>query len=93
MILKDIFFGSYGFQYCSREAYMKNLTQVAAGHTCKVAWIIGSFENIIRSFNLAEEQTLYILQNAGSSLLLYAGARRLAMSGDIARQIKVYEIE
>lgn len=45
---------------------MKNLTQVAAGHTCKVAWIIGSFENIIRSFDLAEEQTLYILQNAGA---------------------------
>ncbi len=72
---------------------MKSLTQVAAGHFCRVAWIIGSFEHIIRSYDLAEEQTLFILQNAGSSLLLRTGGKRLAMSGDIARQIKVYEIE
>lgn len=72
---------------------MKNLTQVAAGRCCRVAWIIGRYENLIRSYDLAEEQTLYIVQNEGSSLLLYAGARRLAMSGDIARQIKVYEID
>lgn len=71
---------------------MKNLTQVAAGHSCRVAWILGRYEKIIRSYDLAEEQTLYILQNEGSSLLVYAGARRLAMSGEIARQIKVYEI-
>jgi hypothetical protein len=72
---------------------VKNLTQVAAGHACRVAWIIGTYENIIRSYDLAEEQTLYVVQNEGSSLLLYAGAKRLAMSGDIARQIKVYEID
>ena len=69
---------------------MMNLQEVGANHWCKISWLIGSHAETLRKmFRLREESALRVIANSGNAVIVDYAGKKIAMSGDVADNLKV----
>ncbi len=69
---------------------MLNLMNIDPQHIYRITWLVGGYEDLLRSrFKLAEDQCVRLVQNLGNGVIISLGGRTLALSDEVARSVKV----
>ena len=69
---------------------MVSLTEVKKGSLCKVLWMIGQNCSYLKEhFHINEEEDICGINNMDSGLMISHDGRSIAVSSDVAREIKV----
>ena len=69
---------------------MVSLKEVRNNHWCRIAWLMGTYADMLRSrFSFREEGAIRVISNDGRSVLVDYGGKKIAMSADVANSLKV----
>ncbi len=70
---------------------MKNLPDLKSGTNCRVTWVVGEYAQALKNmFDLDVDTKLHILNSdPGGNVIVCYGGHELAISYDVARQVKV----
>ena len=70
---------------------MRSLSEAKAGERCEIKWMFGIPEilDFMRERGVDVGSTVSVIQNRAGSLIIGAGSRRIAVSGEVAARIKV----
>ncbi len=69
---------------------MISLEKSKAGQSYRVTWLLGDYaEYLKKTWNLSENDIMRVLDNNGRSMIVTFKGRKLALSADVARSVKL----
>jgi hypothetical protein len=72
---------------------MISLEKSEAGRSYRVTWMLGEYADYLKkTWNLSENDVMRVLSNNGSAMIVTFKDRKLAMSADVARSVKLEAI-
>ncbi len=72
---------------------MLDLMNMDLQHIYRITWIVGAYGESLRSlFQLAEDQSVRLVQHLGNGVIVSLGGRTLALSDEVARSVKVIPV-
>ncbi len=72
---------------------MSSLKDAKAGSVCRITWMIGQYAEYLKDvYKMKEDAFLQVIQRSQYDVLVKYEGRSIAMSSDVAGQIKVVAI-
>lgn len=69
---------------------MISLENTKAGQAYRVTWMLGDYADYLKkNWNLSENDVMRVLYNNGRSMIVTFKGRKLALSADVARSVKL----